>query len=143
MYFLVFLDFYFSFMFFGSIQSFPNLLNMFLLLYIIVTQIKENVIAKLQKLYSSPRNLRVGSKSLMLFVKKLLCTGDLSPAYKIFTERPEVLTFSFESNIASKKIFVLLVLCNTVRSTCHVHSSTQELGSIDKKLLSHLTDFGF
>ena len=39
-------------------------------------------------IYSPPRNPRVGSKSPTLFVKKPLCTGDLSPARKIFIERP-------------------------------------------------------
>ena len=62
---------------------------MSLLLNIIVTYIKENIIAKLQKLYSLPRNLKVGSKSPMLFLKKPLCRGDLSPTRKLFIERPE------------------------------------------------------
>ena len=57
---------------------------MSLLLNIIMTYIKENIITKLQKLYSPPRNPRVGNKSPMLFVKKPLCMGDLSPACKIF-----------------------------------------------------------
>ena len=39
-------------------------------------------------IYSPPRNPRVGTKSPVLFVKKPLCTGDLSPACKIFIERP-------------------------------------------------------
>ena len=63
---------------------------MSLLLPIIVTYIEENIITKLQKLYSPPRNPRMGNKSPMLFVKKPLCTGDLSPARKIFIERPEL-----------------------------------------------------
>ena len=49
---------------------------------------KENIITKLQKLYSFPRNLRAGNKSPTLFLKKPLCTSDISPAYKIFIERP-------------------------------------------------------
>ena len=61
---------------------------MSLLLHIIVTYIKENIITKLQKLYSLPRNPRAGNKSPALFVKKPLCTGDLSPSCKIFIERP-------------------------------------------------------
>ena len=40
--------------------------------------IKENIITKLQKLYSSPRNSRAGNKSPALFVRKPHCTGDLS-----------------------------------------------------------------
>ena len=49
---------------------------------------KENVIAKLLKLYSPPRNLRAGNKSPMQFLKKPLCMGDLSPVCNIFLERP-------------------------------------------------------
>ena len=62
---------------------------MSLLLRIIVTYIKENIFTKLQKLYNPPRNPRAGNKSPTLFVKKPLCTGDLSPAHKIFIERPD------------------------------------------------------
>ena len=62
---------------------------MSLLLEIIVIYIKENIITKLQKLYSLPRNSRVGNKLPVLFVKKLSCTGDLLPAHKIFIERPD------------------------------------------------------
>ena len=36
-----------------------------------MTDIKENIITKLQKLYSLPRNPRVGNKSPKLFVKNL------------------------------------------------------------------------
>ena len=61
---------------------------MSLLLHIIVTYIKGNIITKLQKLYNPPRNPGAGNKSPALFVKKSLCTGDLSPALKIFPERP-------------------------------------------------------
>ena len=43
---------------------------MSLLLYIIVTYIKENIITKLQKLYSPPRNPSAGNKFPALFVKK-------------------------------------------------------------------------
>ena len=47
-------------------------------------------ITKLQKLHYPPRNSRVGNKSPVLFVKQTRCTGDLSPARKIFIERPEI-----------------------------------------------------
>ena len=50
--------------------------------------IKENIITKLQKLYSPPRNLRACNKLPVLFLKKCLCTGDLSPARKILIKRP-------------------------------------------------------
>ena len=73
---------------------------MSLLLHIIVTYIKENIIAKLQKLYSPPRNPRAGNKSPALFVKKPLYTGDLSPARKKFIERP-VTFYDFWQNIES------------------------------------------
>ena len=62
---------------------------MSLLLQIIVTYIKKNIITKLQKLYSQPRKSRAGNKSPALFVKIPLCASDLSPASKIFIERPE------------------------------------------------------
>ena len=48
-----------------------------------MTYIKENIITKLQKLYSPSRSPRAGSKLPTLFVKKPLCTGDLSLACKI------------------------------------------------------------
>ena len=40
------------------------------LLHMIVTDIKENIITKLQKLYNPPRKLRAGNKSPALFLKK-------------------------------------------------------------------------
>ena len=58
---------------------------MSLLLHIMVTYIKENIITKLQKLYSPPRNRRAGNKSPALFVKKSFCTGDLS--YIMFEQK--------------------------------------------------------
>ena len=66
---------------------------MSLLLLIIVTNRKENIITKLQKLYSPPRNPRASNKLPGLFVKKPLCTGNLSPTHKIFIERPEILKY--------------------------------------------------
>ena len=73
------------------------------LLHIIMTYIKENKsdftgccptnierpIAKLQRLYSPPRNLRMGNKLPMPFLGKPLCAGDLSPVHKVFIERPD------------------------------------------------------
>ena len=53
-----------------------------------MTYIKENIIKKLQKLYILPRNLRVGNKLPVLFLKKPLCMGDLSPVHNVFIERP-------------------------------------------------------
>ena len=53
-----------------------------------MTYIKENTIAKLQKLYSAHRNLRVGNKLPMLFLKEPLCMGDLLSTCIIFIERP-------------------------------------------------------
>ena len=47
-------------------------------------------ITKLQKLHYPPKNSRVGNKSPALFLKQTRCTGDLSPARKIFIERPVV-----------------------------------------------------
>ena len=62
---------------------------MSLLLHIIVTYIRENIITKLQKLYSPPRSPRVGNKLPALFVKDPLCMGYLLSACKIFIERPD------------------------------------------------------
>ena len=53
-----------------------------------MTYIKENIITKLQKLYSPPKNIWVGNKSPLLFLKKPLYTGYLLPTCKIFIERP-------------------------------------------------------
>ena len=85
---------------------------MLLLLHIIVTYIKENVITKLQKLNSPPRNPRVGSKSPTLFVKKPLSMGDLLPACKIFIERPDCTHF---------------VLWNMSNCLCECHTFTNVL----------------
>ena len=63
---------------------------MSLLLNVIVTYIEENIITKLQKLYSPARNRRAGNKSPVVFEKKPLCTGDLSPAHEIFIESPVI-----------------------------------------------------
>ena len=50
---------------------------MLLLLHITVTYIRENIITKLQKFYSLPRNPRTDNKLPMLSVKKPVCTGSL------------------------------------------------------------------
>ena len=63
---------------------------MSLLLLIIMTYIKENMITKLQKLYSLLRNHRAGNTFPVLFVKKSLYTDYLWLARKIFIERPEL-----------------------------------------------------
>ena len=60
-----------------------------ILLDIIVTYIKENIIRKFQK------------KSSVLFLKKHLCTDHLSLTHKIFIERPELPT----TNIATPPFF--------------------------------------
>ena len=75
--------------FLGSIRSYRSV-KYVTLLHIIVTYIKENIIAKLQKLYSPPRKLKVGNKYPALFLKKPHCTGDLSPVCKIFIEKPKL-----------------------------------------------------
>ena len=56
---------------------------MSLLLQTIVTYIKENIIKKLQKLYSLPKKLMAGNKSPVLLLKKPFCISNLSPAHKI------------------------------------------------------------
>ena len=85
---------------------------MSLLLHIIVTYIKENIITKLQKLYSAPRNSRLGNKSPTLFVKKPLCTGDLSLARKIFIERPVTCLFLQGKDLVSERDVYFLCLIN-------------------------------
>ena len=69
---------------------------MLLLPHIIMTYIKENIISKLQKLYSPLRNPRASNKSHALYVKKPLCTGNLLTARKIFIERPANDWFLYE-----------------------------------------------
>ena len=64
---------------------------MLLLLHIISSYIKENIITKLQKLYTLPRNPRAGNKLPVLILEKPLCMDDLLPACKIFIERPVTL----------------------------------------------------
>ena len=77
---------------------------MSLLLHIIVTCIKENIIKKLQELYSPLRNPRAINKSPVLFEKKPLCTGNLWPARKIFTGKPVCHScFSWKWPFSSKK----------------------------------------
>ena len=76
-------------------------------------------ITKLQKLHYPPRNSRVGNKSPALFVKQTCCTGDLSPARKIFIERPE-------SSSNKKKILILKMLFFIILdhiSTCWIKTS--------------------
>ena len=53
-----------------------------------MTNIKEDIICKLQKLCSLPRSLRAVNLLPALFLKKPLCMGDLLPACNIFIEMP-------------------------------------------------------
>ena len=73
---------------------------MSLLLEIIVIYIKDNIINKLQKLYSSPRNSRAGNKSPMLFVKKLRCMGNL------FIERSDSNIFKYLFTFTMLQYFI-------------------------------------
>ena len=57
------------------------------LLHIIVVYIKENIIV-LQKFCRLHRNRRASNKLSALNLKKPFCRGNLSPAHKIFIERP-------------------------------------------------------
>ena len=72
---------------------------MSLLLHIIVAYIKENIITKLQKLYSPPRNPRAGNKLLTLFVK--------NPRAKMVREVVLTWDTQFFQNITRKPISVL------------------------------------
>ena len=53
---------------------------------------KENIIIKIQKLYSQPRNFRVCNKPPALFLKKRFYMSNLSLMCKIFNVRPAILT---------------------------------------------------
>ena len=66
-----------------------------------MTDIKKIYIYKI-KLYSPPRKLKAGNKSPALLLKIPLCMGDLSPAHKIFIERP-VIPFIFFINNKKKQ----------------------------------------
>ena len=61
-----------------------------------MTYIKENIVTKLQKLYSLPRNLRAGNKLPVLFLRKRLGAGDLLPVHDFTIERPVSIIYSFE-----------------------------------------------
>ena len=77
-----------------------------------MSYIKENIITKLQKLYSLPRNLEAGNKSPALFLKKPLCTGDLLPAPILFIERfVSVADILFIPAEHSKYILRLIIFC--------------------------------
>ena len=81
---------------------------MSLLLGIIMTYIKENIITKFQKLFSQPRTPMAGNKLPTLFVKKALYMGDLSPACKIFTGRPVIII------IIIKIIIIIIIIIITI-----------------------------
>ena len=59
---------------------------------------EENIITKLQKLYSLARNLRVGDKLPALFLKKRRWTGDLLPMLQIFVGSPALGNNFIQSN---------------------------------------------
>ena len=61
-----------------------------------MTYIKENIITKLQKFYSPAKNPKADNKSHVLFLKKPLCMGDLSPTRKIFIERSGLSEYQFQ-----------------------------------------------
>ena len=63
------------------------------MLHIIVTNIKEDIISKLQKLCSLPRSLRAVNLLPALFLKivqAINCMSDLVPACNIFIEMPVI-----------------------------------------------------
>ena len=86
-----------------------------LLLLHIMTYIKENIITRLQKLYSLPRNPRVGNKSPVLFVKKPLCTGDLLSERKILKSLMILRSSDLQKELCQCQIQSLrLALCSTL-----------------------------
>ena len=76
---------------------------MLLLLHIIVTYIKENIITKLQKLYSPPRNPRAGNKSPTLFVKNLFAQMIYRPHAKYSLKGLEAIRYFLAGKVL--KIF--------------------------------------
>ena len=93
-------------------------------LHIIVNYIKENIITKLQKLYRPPGKLKACNKSPARLLKKPFCTGDLSPARKIFIERPALLWYSGLRVLQRKlnKIPDLVCFMIVVSQWCHMAS---------------------
>ena len=59
--------------------------------------IKESIITKVTQ---PTQNLKVGNKLPALFLKKPLCTGDLSSPCKIFIERPVIPNLSIDEEIS-------------------------------------------
>ena len=63
---------------------------------------------KFQKVYSSPRNLEAGNILPMLFLKKPLCKGHLSPACEFQFQGDETKLFLHENQKSWPKIFKYL-----------------------------------
>ena len=80
---------------------------MSLLLHIIVTYVKENIITKLQILYSQPRNLTAGNKSPTLLVKNLF-------AWEIYLPRAKYSLKGLNSTIDRR----LIVEISASREMC-------------------------
>ena len=80
------------------------------------------MITILQKLYSLPRNLRVGNKLPVLFLKRPLCTGDLLPTCKIFIERPEQATSYSRPQCLVDQIQVQKPIQDVATDQIHYHS---------------------
>ena len=106
---------------------------MSLVLHIIVTYIKENMITKLQKLYSPPRNPRAGNKSPMLFVKNPLCTVDLSPLCKIFIEKPVENYYLLRKLSCHTMQNIISSLYKEIRWNCLISESCERRKNIQKK----------
>ena len=105
---------------------------MLLLLHVIVTYIKENIITKLQELYISPRNPRVGNKLLALFLKKPLCTGNL---LKYSLKDPRVIS-RISRNKSNQKSGFTLILCLFLDDTL---SKIERDGTLFRKRCQNFT----
>ena len=106
---------------------------MLLLLHITMTYIKENIITKLQKLYSPPRNPKAGNKLRALFVKKPLLKGLNWQIYSTSLS----LTFLFHQIL--KKILeklmhkILTFFFLTGFTPCKAEQSLQGMELLEKK----------
>ena len=101
---------------------------------------KQNIITKLQKLYSLLRNLWASNKLPVPISKKPLCTGNLSSVHKIFIERPVMEEKKYDCLIldyleqfiiykCENKILVLLVLTDSLSVEKNIFGTTSGLNT--------------
>ena len=111
-----------------------------ILLHIIVTYSKENMIPKLQKLYSLPRNPGASNKSPVLFVKKPLCMGNLSPARKILGQKDPIPYFRQKDPIKVLILTLSSALLKIYRISIFFQTTSQFFSSKFAQLFSVMKD---